>query len=249
MADPRWRALLAALLCLFGASVCAGKSAGFKMASLAGLPLTLDQPFVYENGEKCGADTGCLTYTSIGERAGEDALGAFFEVVEWTRTQAGTSVVFASRSYGDGTQVFKQSSRWTQRHQHGRQGPRQHRLPPRGLPLRPRPPLRDSWRLHGRLDAVVPRQHAVGPGSIPRRRGRRGGRAVPPDGEQPDGERGHVGPLERHGRERESGPWGFEAELGGAGARRGTTPGFSLEVVLHPHSRSVVRNICLGERR
>ncbi|XP_042870833.1 uncharacterized protein LOC122252411 [Penaeus japonicus] len=50
----------------------------------------------------------CLTYVSIGERAGEDQLGAFYEVVEWTRTQAGTTVVFANRVYGDGTQVFKQ---------------------------------------------------------------------------------------------------------------------------------------------
>ncbi|XP_063585588.1 uncharacterized protein LOC134762973 [Penaeus indicus] len=110
MTGPGWRAFPAALLCFcFVASVCAeDQSAGRREASLGGLPLTLDQPFVYENGEKCGADTGCLTYTSIGERAGEDALGAFYEAAEWTRTQAGTTVIFASRTYGDGTQVFKQ---------------------------------------------------------------------------------------------------------------------------------------------
>lgn len=36
-------------------------------------------------------------------------MGAFYEVAEWTRTQAGTTVIFASRTYGDGTQVFKQA--------------------------------------------------------------------------------------------------------------------------------------------
>ncbi|XP_045596142.1 uncharacterized protein [Procambarus clarkii] len=92
------------LLNLGKAGVCAGSGEEPRVL----LQLELGEPYVYEQGQRCGTDTGCLFSFHTDETSGEDNLGEYVELRKYYNTSQGAIVVHSSRSYITGVLVFKQ---------------------------------------------------------------------------------------------------------------------------------------------
>ncbi|KAK8740671.1 hypothetical protein OTU49_002642, partial [Cherax quadricarinatus] len=72
-----------------------------------GVWLSMAQPYVYELGQRCGADTGCLVSLYKEEGIGEDPLGEYQLEREHYNTSSGTTLILSARTYDNGIQIFK----------------------------------------------------------------------------------------------------------------------------------------------
>lgn len=82
-------------------AICCGGVAGI-------LQLEQEAPFVYDDGQRCDVETGCLSAAGTSEGAGVDALGDFYREQTIYLTPNGAPVTLSTRYYDNGIQVFRQ---------------------------------------------------------------------------------------------------------------------------------------------
>ncbi|KAK8380448.1 hypothetical protein O3P69_016791 [Scylla paramamosain] len=106
MFTTRWAAAAACWVLL--TARCLGEAAGDVTGTTRILQLEQAAPFVYEEGRRCDAETGCLSATLVTEARGVDALGDFLMEQTVYYTPSGAPVTLSTRYYGNGIQVFRQ---------------------------------------------------------------------------------------------------------------------------------------------